>query len=220
MQSVQILRSRRKTLAIEVHLDGNVLVRAPLRTSQKRIDALLKGKQTWIDQKLAQVSARIKTPIHHFSPGELFPYLGKWYPLELVDRSLPALELETSFLLSRSEEPKARQVFTDWYRKEASRIFTDCLRQWSQRTGLIPSRLSLSSARTRWGSCGPSGSINLTWRLVMAPLPAIDYVIVHELAHLVIKNHSRSFWSEVEKHLPVYRVARCWLKENGHRLDI
>jgi len=221
MPSVQILRSRRKTLAIEVHLDGRVLVRAPLRTSQRRIDALIKDKQAWIDQKLIQAqSIGRQNPVHLFSVGEQFPYLGAWYPLELVQRSLPTLELATSFRLSAAAVPSARQVFTEWYRKQAAKVFSERYDFWVQHTGLAPTHLSLSSARTRWGSCGPSGSINLTWRLVMAPLASIDYVIVHELSHLVIKNHSRFFWSEVEKHMPDYRQARDWLKKNGHRLDI
>jgi hypothetical protein len=81
-------------------------------------------------------------------------------------------------------------------------------------------RLAVNGARTRWGSCGIRGSLNFTWRLIMAPEPVIDYVIVHELAHLRVRNHSSQFWDLLEKLMPEYRQARAWLKQNGHLLEL
>lgn len=83
-----------------------------------------------------------------------------------------------------------------------------------------PEKLRISSARTRWGSCSAKGTISLTWRLVMAPPEILDYVIVHELAHLKVKNHSSAFWKVVETYLPGYQNQRKWLKQNGHTLDL
>ncbi len=222
MQNVRILRSRRKTLSIEVHPDGSVVVRAPLRASQARIDAVLKERQAWIESKQTLVTQRAaETPNHHFTPAETFPYMGIWYPLEYVVQARPALKLQQqTFRLAQSALPKAREVFTHWYMQEARRVFGERMAFWQAKTGLHPLSLSLSSARTRWGSCSSIGRINLTWRLIMAPLEVIDYVIVHELAHLKVKNHSAIFWMEVEKHFPNFKTQRDWLKTNGIRLNL
>jgi predicted metal-dependent hydrolase len=221
MQNVSILRSRRKTLSIEIHPDGSVLVRAPLRTAQSRIDAILKERQSWIESKQAQAAQLMaQSPSHRYEPGETFPYLGEWYRLEYINRSRPLLDLEQTFRLAQAALPNARKVFTTWYTQEARTIFTDRVAYWQSRTGLTPSRISLSSAQTRWGSCSSSGNINLTWRLVMAPLEVIDYVIVHELVHLRVKNHSKLFWAEVERLFPGFKTQRDWLKKNGYRLNL
>lgn len=221
VENVYILHSHRKSIAIEIQRDGKVLVRAPLRTPQARIEALLIEKKNWIEEKLAlcrQMQDQI--PIHTYSPGETFPFLGIWHPLKLVDRTRPALILAEAFELSKGSQPRAREVFIHWYRSEAARIFQERTSIWSAACGLKPSALGLSSARTRWGSCASNGKINLTWRLVMAPLSILDYVVVHELAHLKVKNHSKTFWDLVKSHLPDYQSRRKWLKENGFRLDL
>jgi len=220
MQTVQILRSQRKTLSIEVRLDGSVLVRAPLRASQARIDAVLRERQAWIESKLIQV-ARLRelNPVRAYQPGETFPYLGEWYPLEFVQRKTPLLDLNGSFRLAHGAAADPRPVFIRWYQQQAKTIFAERVGYWSARTGLKPTRLGLSSARTRWGSCSSKGSVNLSWRLVMAPLAALDYVIVHELVHLNIHNHSKAFWSAVAGIYPDYKNQRAWLKQNGPRIS-
>lgn len=159
-------------------------------------------------------------PTHTYEPGETFPFLGVWYPLKLVDRNRPVLFLDGGFELSRSGKPRAHEIFTAWYRHEAARLFQERISFWSAATGLQPTGLGLSSAHTRWGSCGPTGKINLTWRLVMAPVPVVDYVVVHELAHLKVKNHSKTFWNLLQAYLPDYQQRRKWLNDNGLRLDL
>jgi predicted metal-dependent hydrolase len=221
VQNVTIIRSRRKSIAIEIQRDGKVLIRAPLRASQSRIDALLIEKNAWIAEKLAlsrQMQAQI--PNHAFDPGETFPYLGVWYPLKLVDHHRPALSLGVGFELARTAQSRAHEIFTAWYRREAARLFQERISYWSAETGLHPGGFGLSSARTRWGSCGPTGKINLTWRLVMAPLPVVDYVVVHEITHLKVKNHSKNFWNLLSTFLPDYLQRRKWLNDNGLRLDL
>jgi predicted metal-dependent hydrolase len=221
VQNVWILRSRRKSIAIEIQRDGKILVRAPLHAAQTRIEALLIEKKAWIEAKLAligQIQAQV--PVHSFQPGDTFPYLGVWYALKLVERSRPILLLDGTFQLSKSAQPAAREAFEAWYRREAARLFQERVAFWSAATGLTPSRLRLSSARSRWGSCSSSGNINLAWRLVMAPLEVIDYVVVHELAHLKVKNHSKTFWNLVQIHMPNYAAHRKWLKDHGLRLEL
>jgi predicted metal-dependent hydrolase len=222
MQNVRIIRSRRKTLSIEIHPDGEIWVRSPQLLPKHEIDRVLVEKQDWIQRKSAEMEKLKADPqTRNFTAGEQFPYLGKGYPLTLGDRARPPLVLKQGrFLLYRGAHERAEAVFEAWYRKEALRIFAERVSFYVTLTGLQPKRLRLSSARTRWGSCSTSGTISLNWRLILAPQEALDYVILHELAHLKIKNHQRDFWDLVKKMQPDYTVRRKWLKDHGHQLSI
>jgi predicted metal-dependent hydrolase len=219
---VQIIRSRRKTVALIVERDGRVVVRAPYRLPQNLIEAFVDEKAGWIRQKQAEM-ARRRTDCdrppggasRRFEPGESFLYLGQSYSLHLVEKQSQALILDGAFRLKRSAQPDAAQVFEGWYRAQARALYTRRVDELAQQHGFTVRALRLSSARTRWGSCGAQGSLNLNWRLIMAPPAVIDYVILHELAHLKEKNHSPRFWALVEKLAPDYKTQRRWLKTNG-----
>ena len=221
MQKVSIIRSARKTVSIEIHPNGEVVVRAPRRLPRAAIDALLGEKQDWIQRKLAEAAAARPPAPKTFAPGETFLYGGEACPLQISERKRPPLALEEGrFLLSRAALERAEAVFTTWYQAEARRLISRRLEELAALTGLRPARLRLSSARTRWGSCTSAGVVALSWRLVMAPPAVLDYVILHELAHLKIKNHQPAFWSLVEALMPDYARHRKWLKDNGSQLVI
>jgi hypothetical protein len=120
--------------------------------------------------------------------------------------------------LPKSALPQAREHFTAWYKLQARQLIEERVRYFAARFGLHYSRVRITSARTRWGSCSSRGTLSFTWRLVMAPPAAIDYVVVHELAHLLVRNHSPAFWRKLEELLPDYRPPQQWLKQNGHLL--
>ncbi len=217
----QVIRSRRKTTAIEVHPDGRVVVRCPLRTSRRDIELVVAAKGDWIRLKqdeLARQAQRFPKK-QRFVDGEVFYFLGEAYPVKIVERQAQALVLNGTFCLRRSDMPRAAEIFEAWYKAQARRIFEARVAEISRLNGFRPTRLRLSSARTRWGSCSAKGSISLTWRLVMTPLMIIDYVIVHELSHLVEHNHSSRFWVRVETIVPDYRARRAWLKANAQKLE-
>lgn len=217
MQNPKIIRSKRKTIALIVQSDGELLVRAPQRATRQQIDALLTKHADWVARKQAEVRARpAPKPVHQFVEGEIFYFLGVAYPLQLVDREKPALLLGGVFQLAKSEQDDAKALFEYVYKKEARRIFNERIDFYAQKHGFDVKKVKLSSARTRWGSCSSKGYINLTWRLVMAPLAIIDYVVVHELCHLREPNHSSAFWAQVAAIMPDYKKRRTWLKENGH----
>lgn len=216
----KIVRSSRKTIALIVNQQGQLIVRAPKRVSSQRIWAFIEEKQDWITQK--QAAAREKqsrTQGHTFAPGEIFLYLGEAYPLEIVPAARPALSLTNgAFRLANSAAPRAADAFTRWYRQQARDVLEQRVRVLAERYQLKFEKLRISGAKTRWGSCSSLGTLSFTWRLVMAPLPVIDYVVIHELAHLVEKNHSSRFWDQVAVMMPDYAVKRRWLKENAARL--
>jgi hypothetical protein len=159
-------------------------------------------------------------PAKQFIPGEQFLYLGEPYTLEVVDEQVNPLVLKDKFYLAAKSQNNAQHVFTNWYRKHASLVIKPRVAQRAQQNGFAYTRIRITSARTRWGSCGPNGSLNFTWRLVMAPKEVIDYVVVHEMVHLQVRNHSKAFWSKVKILIPEYLRYRTWLKDNGHRLTL
>lgn len=216
----RLIRSRRRTLALQVDAGGRLIVRAPLRLPHAEIERFVRLRADWIRRQQAR-SRATPPPVHHYRPGEQFLYLGETYPLELVDGAQPALELrEGTFRLARAALPRAEWFFTRWYRARAREEFTQRAGQYAQREGLRFERIRISSARTRWGSCSSRGTLSFTWRLVMAPPAAIDYVVVHELAHLRHHGHTSAFWQQVSAWLPDWRRPAAWLKENGYRLAL
>ncbi len=219
MAAYTLTRSARKTISIIVHSNGQVEVRAPLRLPERAIRAFVESKQSWITSKQAQLARQMHTP-KQFVPGERFLFLGQPYPLEVSDVQRPALRLGSAFLLAQAALPRARQVFERWYRARAADVLAQRVKIYAAQFGLRVQSIRISSARTRWGSCSSKGTLSFTWRLVMAPLDVIDYVVIHELAHLQVHNHSPAFWSQVEAMLPDYRAHRDWLKKNGHLLTL
>ncbi len=130
------------------------------------------------------------------------------------------MKLTEEFLLLKSARPNAREIFEGWYRAKALTFITDTARRLAERHAFRFERVKITGARKRWGSCSPKGILNFSWRLILAPPPVVEYVVIHELVHLVERNHSRRFWRRVESLMPDYKTRRAWLKENGHRLTL
>ena len=217
----EIILTRRKTIALIVQPNGRLVVRAPLRTSQKEIRLLVDRNAGWIRNKQELVKATY-TPFvpRRFVNGENFYFLGNPYPLEILNTNHPALTFDSKFYLSKTALPNARAVFERWYRQQALEILTDRVQHFASQHGFRATQVRISSARTRWGSCSARGTLSFTWRLVMAPLPVIDYVVVHELVHLKVRNHSKQFWDQVNQLMPDFKNRRSWLKEHGHTSNL
>ena len=213
----QIIRSNRRTLALQIAPDASLIVRAPERVSKKTILAFVQRKLKWIlhHQKLARETYRPSVK-REFVNGEGFLYLGDWHTLFVIqDVRQPLVINEKKFLLSESFLPDAKRLFEHWYRKQAYAVITDRVRRYAKTANLSFKRISITGARKRWGSCGPKGTLNFSWRLIMAPMKVVDYVIVHELAHLEERNHSRKFWDKVRLLFPNYQPAETWLKAHS-----
>lgn len=214
----EVVRSRRKTIALVVQPDGRLVVRAPLRTSQKIIDAFVTSKADWIEKsRQSQVSRRKFFPKRNFSPGELFWYLGKQYPMQLMTPQRPALQFHLAFTLDEKSVSQAKKHFEHWYREQARLYLTERVQYFANLYNFHYQQIKITSARARWGSCSARGTLNFAWRLIMAPPDIIDYVVLHELAHTVHHNHSQPFWSLVQSMLPDYAAKRKWLKQNSHQ---
>ncbi len=217
----QIIRTKRRTIALIIDQDARLIVRAPLRSTRKQIESLVEQKAGWIQSK----QELVRTTYGRFTPkeyrnGEEFYFLGKTYRLAIVENTDNPIRLVDRFYLSHAMLPHAERVFTGWYTTQAKQVIPERVQLYATRLGYEYRQIKITSARTRWGSCSPRGSLNFSWRLVMAPMPAIDYVVVHELVHLNEKNHSRRFWAKVEAILPEYAQQVRWLKINGYKLRL
>jgi predicted metal-dependent hydrolase len=211
----QIIRTKRKTLALIVKPDGSLVVRAPLRTPERSIWEFIQNHADWIEKKKAEALAALPPAPRQHVAGELFMYLGNAYSLEIVRGQKTALVLEETFKLAEASQSNAKVAFDRWYRAQARQILNDRVNLYANQYNFQFKKIGITSARTRWGSCSPNGSLNFSWRLIMAPIEAIDYVVVHELVHTIFHNHSKRFWKKVEKIMPDYKERRKWLAKNG-----
>jgi predicted metal-dependent hydrolase len=216
-----VIRSRRKTIAVEITKEGGVLVRAPLKLARREVLAFVHQNRSWIARKLAQarVLQEERTP-RRFLEGESFHFLGEQHRLRYVAGGEYLRKENGEFLLGNDLSSRAESLFRTWYRARAREIFEQRVEHFALRMGLRVQSVRITDARERWGSCSALGTLNFAWRLVMAPPGIIDYVIVHELAHLVQMNHSRRFWDCVAGIIPDHPARRKWLREHEHFLNV
>ena len=210
----RLIRSARKSLALVITKEGKLEARAPRSMPTETIEAFILKKQKWIEEKIEQIKSRKAAP-KTYTEGDSFLYLGQSYELAFSDETLLPLVLKDKFYIASRYQHRVKYVMAYWYRLEAYKLLLTRVQHYSALTGIFPKEVKLSNASHRWGSCSFKGNINLCWRLIMAPLKIIDYVVVHELVHLKQHDHSKLFWAKLEQIMPDYKERRKWLKING-----
>jgi predicted metal-dependent hydrolase len=220
VQYDRLVRARRRTIALIVERDGSLTVRAPRRVTLRDIEQFIQEKMDWILRSREKMKAVIENPKKQYVDGETFLFLGQEYELRLVPPQRPALKFDSGFTLSTSAQERGEQAFIKWYKEQALQVFTERVNYYAALHGFSPKQVKVNSAKTRWGSCTSTGTINFTWRLVMAPLEVIDYVVLHELAHLKVKDHSARFWKLVQSICPDFKAKRKWLRDHGLTLSL
>ena len=215
-----IKRSRRKSMSISVDNDLNIKVKVPYWVTNKDIEEFVLKNKNWIQKKLAYISAKPKPISNSFSNGERYMFLGKEYILKfsLGDEFVLTKEGELLIPTLFSVDPKS--IIIDWYKKQSEKIIKERCEFLAQFTGIKPQKIKIGSAKTRWGSCSRMGNLAFTWKLIMAPPFVVDYVVLHELVHLIHHNHSKNYWNLVQKFMPNYKEAEFWLKKNQRYIDI
>ncbi|MDD5241657.1 MAG: SprT family zinc-dependent metalloprotease [Sulfuricella sp.] len=212
---------KRRTIGMRIDHRG-LTVNAPQRAALYHLDQVLQERSGWLLDKLQEWQTNRLEPMG-FGHGEPLLFLGSDIRLCLMAgglRAKPLLAEDDSLTVKLPDPTDAaavRRKLEQWYRAEARRHFIQRLEHYSNCMGLAMPSLSLSNARSRWGSCNSRGEIRLSWRLIQAPISQIDYVVVHELAHIRELNHSSRFWSIVEETLPRYEAAHQALKASGER---
>lgn len=216
----KIVRSDRKTIMLEISDRATLIVKAPLYVSDEEIYEVINKHSKWINKKIEILKKEEKILKKDFISKEFFLYLGESFRLFLINKQKEALKFDQAFYLRKDMEPYSREIFIKWYKKEAKRFISERVIYYSNITGIKFNKLRITSAKKRWGSCSYNGNLNFTYRLIMAPIFVIDYVVVHELCHIVEHNHSEKFWGNVRVILPDYKKARIWLREKGKTLFI
>lgn len=223
----RIVRSarRRRTLELRVERDG-VRVAAPLRTSTAEVEAFVRSRIGWIQK---QTTARPPSRPQGLLEIGSVPYLGRTLPFECIETprrrarvSLDLLGLRVLYPASTdaAQEGVVAAALRGWYRARAAEELPRRIEAWADRAGYSPSRVLVRDQKRRWGSCAPDRTIRLNWRLVMMDPRIIDYVLVHEIAHLHHPHHQPAFWAEVERLLPDHRERRRALREAGRALPL
>jgi predicted metal-dependent hydrolase len=216
----KIIRSRRRTIALEVTPAATVIVRAPLRTPAEYIAEILQQKSSWILRKMDEIKRRPHPPCHEYTEGELFLFLGRSYPLHIVKDGSMTIERSDRLYVSITLLPDIRNQLKHWYREEARKEIRARCMWFSLKTGHVPETIRITDARQRWGSCTHKGGLSFSWRLIQAPPEIVDYVVVHELVHISQPDHSKKFWAKVRKIMPDYEQRRNWLKDHEWLLKI
>jgi len=218
MIEYSLTRMRRKTLAIYIR-GGCVEVRAPLRMTKREIDSFVLSKEDWILKNLKRVRLQTRQQCSFVVDYECEILLrGKAYPVISRDSYKSGFD-GTSFYISPGLTPEqVKMTCVQIYKQLALTHFNDRVKYYSEIMGIAPSAVQVTNAKKRWGSCSSKKKICFTWRLVLADDDLIDYVIVHELAHLIEMNHSSRFWAVVEKILPDYANRRAGLRILHKRL--
>ncbi|MFH1386094.1 MAG: SprT family zinc-dependent metalloprotease, partial [bacterium] len=175
----KIIRSRRRTISLQIDREGMLIVRAPHRADEAIIHDFIEKKREWI-QKHQAIAKEQKAQAAQVSLSE-----GKEY-----------------------------------YRKKAFLTLKPLVEQYAFKIGVEVKNVKITSGRRVWGSCSGQGNLNFNWRLILTPPQIIDYVVIHELAHILERNHSRRFWAKVQLFYPQYKLARKWLRQNAHLLVV
>lgn len=180
MYPYDLIRSKRKSLSIEIRPDLSILVRAPQRASKKLIEDFVKSRHTWLEKNL-----------------------------KLMEDKLNFLNLADDYLTEAEIQSLKNQAKVDLLAR---------IEKWAPIVGVSYNQVRIKAQKTRWGSCSTKGNLNFNCLLMLAPESVRDYVVIHELCHMLEMNHSPSFWSHVERVMPDYRIEKKWLKQEGLQL--
>jgi len=222
---VEVVRSIRRTAALHI-VGSDLQVRVPEDLGDERVAAILRQKRPWIRTKVAELK---RVPPHRSKElvsGESFPYLGRNYRLKIQEGHQVGVCLSGGYLQAtirpteqgEQREARIQQYLQNWYRSRALERLQEKTDRYAQQIGVTPSGVSVRNFKSRWGSCDKKGQVVFNWNIIKAPHAIADYVVVHELCHLVHPNHSKDFWALVGRFDPAYADHRDWLKVLGRSL--
>jgi len=211
-----------KHVRLEIGREPGLTIVIPRSYKIGRLSKLLETKQGWILGKLGEYDNVRPLSVETLKDGDTVLYLGGELTLKTRRNhsKVDAVKLERNTLLVnlKSETDRLELLLERWYRLQADRLIREKVKNISAQLGVSYNRLVIRGQKTRWGSCSHKGNLSFNWKLVMAPEPVIDYVAIHELAHLKEMNHTKNFWKLVAEHCPQWRERRKWLKDHGIEL--
>ena len=240
---------RKKTIGIHIVGTRRVEILSPRGVPLREIEGIIRKKAEWILRKSSSFGAKTGRPVGAFEDGDVVLYLGEELPIRIDARSSlksaritekggKALSVPEASEVSEVSEasgaseasesgpargPKhagRRSLLVRFFKREARRIITERVAHYAPLMNVRPAKVLIKANRSNWGSCTPKNTLNFSYRLVMAPLEVVDYVVVHELAHLVVRGHSKAFWKVVAGYVGGVKEKRKWLREKGGTLTL
>ncbi len=212
----KIIRARRKSIGLKIDDNGDLIIRAPRYVSAKLIELVVNKNKDWIYKKKEEILKR-KDFKKRFIEGEIYYFMGKEYVLKFGDFDFECDFSDGFLLINNNKKKKKNLLIEECYKKKAYEIIEKRVEYYSKLYDFKYNKVKIMSAKKRWGSCSSKGNLNFSFYLIMAPLYAVDYVVVHELCHLIEKNHSKKFYELIESILPDYKLRREYLKKNAYK---
>ena len=213
---------KRRKLTITVERDRSVVVHAPAGATDEAVHRVVDEKRRWIIEKIRH-SQKYRDVPHppgkELVSGESALYLGRQYRIEVVAEGLDAVQFNQRFLVPASKVSERKRTLREWYLARANEKILPQVSRFARSLGVEFKNARIVDNRYRWGSCTPKNNVNFNWRLIKAPAFIIDYVIAHELAHLIEDNHTERFWNVVRAQVPKAERAQVWLREHGQILE-
>ncbi|MDX0486866.1 DUF45 domain-containing protein [Sinorhizobium medicae] len=217
--------TRRRTVGVTVERDKSLIAHLPQEVALDEAKKLIATKLLWVHQKLAEQSESAREEVFRtaeFVDGEGFHFLGKHYRLKLVDipknaTGVPSVRFEGDRLLLRREQaPSGDKRLAEYYTRAAHPYLNETVQRWKKIVRVEPGRfVQVMDLGFRWGSCSADGTLNFHWRVMQLPPRIIEYIVVHELVHIKIPNHSEKFWRALGSIIPDYERRKAWLKNKG-----
>jgi len=221
---VQIERTNRKrTISLQVK-DNKLIVKAPRTATRKSLDDLIQRKQSWIKKRAILNFEEQNLKNREFINNEKFYFRGNEYRLSLILGRNKAVKIAGGLLIVTYIDDQSilrstiKSLLEEWYLKESTKILKARTEELAQQMSVQPSGITVKNYNSKWGSCSANNKISYNWRIIMAPDCIVDYLIIHELSHIIEPNHSKNFWQQVENYCEDFQKKRKWLRENGHKL--
>ncbi|WP_144552932.1 M48 family metallopeptidase [Bacillus sp. X1(2014)] len=225
--SFEIVYKKRESLGITIDVYGNVEVQAPRGTTDERVFQLIEEKWDWIQQKSKEMKDRLLgQKVKFYDHGEIFLYLGEEYPIKVsqdINNIQDYVVFEGDMLkiyVKQLEDAKIKQALKRFYYQECKKLVERSIRSYQKHFKTKPRSIRISDNNSNWGTCDSRQQLTFNWKLAMAPQQVIDYVVVHEMCHMVHLNHDRSFWRLVGKILPDYEERENWLALSSWKMTV
>lgn len=216
----EVQYTNRKTFSLVIDRDKSIFVKAPIGASNEKISNFVNKKKKWIYQKINNKQKYKNIPEKEFVSGSSILYVGRNYNLDIDDYKHKGIKFNGKFLLSRKAKNNANLLFKEWFIDKCKEKIVPLVEFHANNLGVNYNQVHIKDLKYRWGSCTSKNNLSFNWRLIKAPLSVINYVIIHELTHLIEANHTKKFWNIIKTQMPKYENSRNWLKDNGQILEI
>ncbi|MBN1035726.1 M48 family peptidase [Clostridium botulinum] len=233
----QIIRRKRKSICIKIDINGEVQVVAPMRISKEYILNFVNSKHDWIIEKRKELKAVLNKKVkREFINGSTFMYLGKEHSIHLIfddkvkkisvdftdESSNSNIDMKSEFIIKTNtyDNDKLKKALENWYRSKTLNIVKEKIKVHESEFKDKITKVTVKEQKRRYASINIKNETYFNWRISMAPLEVIDYIVIHEMCHMDFRNHSKQFWNRVEEIIPKYKKCHEYLKDNGINMTI